>query len=135
MLLQSDRIQCTTSDSHNENWTERLYQAALYFISSTPPSEYCSAIDMQYSTAFKDRALNTILPELFRVARAHEEHVRECLQNKREAPKPKETFTWRLLQKPRRRQTVGKNEAPDALVEENDSKSDQTMAIHNILNG
>jgi hypothetical protein len=83
-----------------ESWTNRLENAAMYFVSSIPVQEYSMSIDLKYNAEVKERTLHEVLPEIFMVVSEHEGWAAEQSDGLRKADATGPAFTWGPLAKP-----------------------------------
>jgi hypothetical protein len=83
-----------------ESWTNRLENAAMYFVSSIPVQEYSMSIDLKYNAEVKDRTLHEVLPEIFMIVSEHEGWAAEHADGLRKADTKGAAFTWGPLAKP-----------------------------------
>jgi hypothetical protein len=96
----------STRDLHDsvgiaqESWTNRLENAAMYFVSSIPVQEYSMSIDLKYNAEVKDRTLHEVLPEIFMIVSEHEGWAAEHADGLRKVDAKGPAFTWGPLAKP-----------------------------------
>jgi hypothetical protein len=85
------------------SWTAKLEQVANYEIDQTPPEQYSSSRNLEFSKQMKDRAVKVILPSLFEVSRTYEDYVMQrslwTYTDIGRAPMGQE-ITWQFVPRP-----------------------------------
>jgi hypothetical protein len=85
------------------SWTTKLEQVANYEIDLTPPEQYSSSRNFEFSKQMKDRAVEEILPSLFEVSRTYEDYVLQhslwTYEDLSTAPRGQE-ITWQFVPRP-----------------------------------
>jgi hypothetical protein len=74
-MMQHRNIAIDEVKRSTGSWTTKLEQVANYEIDQTPPEQYSSSRNLEFSKQMKDRAVKVILPSLFEVSRTYEDYV------------------------------------------------------------
>ncbi|KAF1960464.1 hypothetical protein CC80DRAFT_294394 [Byssothecium circinans] len=121
MFLQFSTAEQDKEYHAGEGLISKLHNAAKYFISTLPAQEYAMGHDA-WNAVMKERALQSILPELLQVSRQYEEHIiQEGKEEGERAPSPAlgKLFKYAELQKPVRKSWKGKKAEEDEAKEVN----------------
>jgi hypothetical protein len=105
MMLQFSTIEQGKEYHVGDSLISKLHNAASYFISTLPAQEYAMGHDA-WNAVMKDRAVQTILPEILQVAQDYQEHLAQQGRDEGERETSLalgKTFTYTDLQKPVRR--------------------------------
>ncbi|KAF2642352.1 hypothetical protein P280DRAFT_478480 [Massarina eburnea CBS 473.64] len=127
MFLQFSSAEQAKEYHAGESLISKLHNAAKYFISTLPAQEYAMGHDA-WNAVMKERALQTILPELLQVARDYEEHLLQQGRDEGErepSPALGRIFTYAELQKPVRKSWRGQKGRDEKKAVEEKEREDK----------